>query len=533
MDTTINDALYAAFTEEEQQTYVKHFEMYLQHGTDTTKYVVDLDDVWEYLGFENKGNAKKHLIKYYTEQTDFIVRSSDIHPTGGRPRETVLMNVETFKGVCLTANTARGKLTRKYYLKMERVFFEAQARAAAEAAARAEALGRMRARSETLISTHRDTVVLYLGRLDDDYLKLGWTKDIRTRAAAHRQELDRDFVILDVWPTPNAQAVEQLTLHHPDVQARRRLNGTLTEHIRVDSAFGHAQLRKIIERHLAHASDKDDIDKRLDLARVELARELLAKDMDPSIAFTSVAPASSAPPPPPVVNSMQGARGGVSHGRMVLMYDASSDPPVLVRTFEGAREAARFLPGKYDYDIRNAAQANTVLGGHRWQLVDRMRYPDDLPALPPTVTEQQLAAVQQRHSPIAQLDAETRAIVGVHANQKVAAAAVDVKHASSISLAISRNAKSGGYRWAFYDALPAATRAAYTGALPDPPAAPQRTCNKPVQQVDARTNEVLRTFESISAACKHIQGCHKSFHAHVAAGTPYRGAVWRFAASSS
>jgi phage anti-repressor protein len=527
------DALHAAFTEEERQTYVKHFEMYLQHGTDTTKFVVDLDDVWEYFGFENKGNAKKHLIKYYTEHTDFVVHQSNSSAAGGRPRETVMMNVETFKGVCLTARTERGKVTRKYYLKMERVFFEAQERAAAEAAARAEALGRLRARSETLISTHRDKIVLYLGRLDDDYLKLGWTKDIRTRAAAHRHELDRDFVILDVWPTPNAQAVEQMSLHHPDVQARRRLNGTLTEHIRVDSAFGHAQLRKIIERYLAHASDKDDIDKRLEMKRLDAILALLAKDMDPSLAFASAAPpAPSAPPPPVVVNSMQGARGGVSHGRLVLMYDASSEPPVLVRTFEGAREAARFLPGnKYDYDIRNAAQSNAVLGGYRWQLVDRMRYPDDLPPLPPTAAATGQTAAQLRHSPIAQLDAETRAIVAVHANQKVAAAAVDVKNASSISLAISRNAKSGGHRWAFYDALPAATRAAYSGAMPDPPAAPQRTCNRPVQQVDARTNEVLRTFETISAACKHIQGCHKSFHAHVAAGTPYRGALWRFVES--
>ncbi len=41
----------------------------------------------------------------------------------GMNREIIKLTVDTFKALCMTANTQKGKQTRAYYTKMDSVFF--------------------------------------------------------------------------------------------------------------------------------------------------------------------------------------------------------------------------------------------------------------------------------------------------------------------------------------------------------------------------------------------------------------------------
>ncbi len=263
-------------------------------------------------------------------------------------------------------------------------------------------------------------------------------------------------------------------------------------------------------------------DKELEIARMQLMMALLAKDMDPTLAWKPSPASTSAPVTTPATNSTQ---GGVSRGRIVLQYEPT-EPPRLLRTFDSARDAAASLEGKkYDYHIRAAVQGNYILEGYRWQMVERSRYPDDIPPLPPT-EEPGAGHKAPENARVAQLDPATLAIITVHASQKDAAAAASVRQASSISLAITRKSVSGGYRWAWYDSVPEAARAAYDGPLPV--AVRVRTSNRKVEQVDRNTGQVVRTFNTMSEACDLIHGCHKSVCQHIAAGTVYRGTLWRW-----
>ena len=127
IDNTLYEILNKEIITEEGQQFIINFQMYLKYGNDDTQYVIDLDDVWSWLGFSNKGNSKILLIKNFEKDIDYVLVS--LLPTqkrvhGGQNKEIIKMNVNTFKAFCMIANTERGKTTRKYYLKMENIFFK-------------------------------------------------------------------------------------------------------------------------------------------------------------------------------------------------------------------------------------------------------------------------------------------------------------------------------------------------------------------------------------------------------------------------
>ena len=59
------------FTEFEQQLFVSSFYCYLNYNS-KTDFVIDLDDIWNWLGFCQKHNAKSLLEKNFSIDIDYI-----------------------------------------------------------------------------------------------------------------------------------------------------------------------------------------------------------------------------------------------------------------------------------------------------------------------------------------------------------------------------------------------------------------------------------------------------------------------------
>ena len=60
------------FNETEQQLFIASFYSFLNyHKTDD--YIVDLDNIWQWLGFTNKANAKKLLLQYFLQDKDYKI----------------------------------------------------------------------------------------------------------------------------------------------------------------------------------------------------------------------------------------------------------------------------------------------------------------------------------------------------------------------------------------------------------------------------------------------------------------------------
>lgn len=112
------------FSTDEQQLFISSFYCFLNYKSDD--FVVDLDDIWNWLGFTRKDSAKKCLEKYFKPEIDFklVFRQLAENLTGGRPSEKIMLNIKTFKKMCLKANTSKANEIHEYYIKLEETLHE-------------------------------------------------------------------------------------------------------------------------------------------------------------------------------------------------------------------------------------------------------------------------------------------------------------------------------------------------------------------------------------------------------------------------
>ncbi|NBU33736.1 hypothetical protein EB118_06120 [bacterium] len=114
------------FKADEQRLFVSSFYCYLNYDPEKD-FVIDMDNVWEWLGFSQKGHCKRAIMKHFKNDADYKVALSTParrKNEGGFNKETVLLTVDTFKELCMLSGTDKSKEIRKYFLQMEKVFFE-------------------------------------------------------------------------------------------------------------------------------------------------------------------------------------------------------------------------------------------------------------------------------------------------------------------------------------------------------------------------------------------------------------------------
>lgn len=124
------------FTDFEQQLFVSSFYCYL-NCDQKNDFVIDLDNIWKWLGFTQKAHAKYLLEKQFTIDIDYKIllnlqvkqkpknlalegsKAKTSH--GGHNKETIMLTVKTFKSLCLKAGTKKADEIHDYYLKMEEI----------------------------------------------------------------------------------------------------------------------------------------------------------------------------------------------------------------------------------------------------------------------------------------------------------------------------------------------------------------------------------------------------------------------------
>ena len=113
------------FTNFEQQLFLSSFYCYLNYDP-KNDFVVDLDDVWKWLGFSQKIKAKQLLEKNFVINKDYIkslylqVKQSE-QTKGGQNREIFMLNIDTFKKFCLKACTKKADEIHDYFIKLEEI----------------------------------------------------------------------------------------------------------------------------------------------------------------------------------------------------------------------------------------------------------------------------------------------------------------------------------------------------------------------------------------------------------------------------
>jgi hypothetical protein len=122
------DKIKNKFTNYEQQLFLSSFYCYLKYDA-YTDFVIDLDNVWVWLGFSQKVNAKILLEKNFNINVDYIKslllqQKQCNHIKGGHNKEIFMLNIDTFKKFCLKACTKKADEIHNYFIKLESVMFE-------------------------------------------------------------------------------------------------------------------------------------------------------------------------------------------------------------------------------------------------------------------------------------------------------------------------------------------------------------------------------------------------------------------------
>ena len=118
----------AKFTDIEQQMFVASFYCYLNYSQ-KNDFVIDLDNVWKWLGFNQKVKAKVLLEKHFVIDIDYKTLLSQPgkqcdHTKGGHNKEIFVLSIKTFKLFCLKAGTKKAEQIHDYYINLEDILQE-------------------------------------------------------------------------------------------------------------------------------------------------------------------------------------------------------------------------------------------------------------------------------------------------------------------------------------------------------------------------------------------------------------------------
>ena len=113
-----------SFETNEQQIFITNFYSYLNYKDD--EFVIDLDNVWKWIGYSKKDKAKDILKKIFIYNIDYTIMLPGYREQdhGGHNKEQILMTIDTFKELCMETKTDTGKKIRKYYIKLEKILNE-------------------------------------------------------------------------------------------------------------------------------------------------------------------------------------------------------------------------------------------------------------------------------------------------------------------------------------------------------------------------------------------------------------------------
>jgi len=116
------------FNNYEQQMFLASFYCYLNYDY-KNDFVIDLDDVWQWLGFGQKVNAKRVLEKNFKINIDYKLSLCQLakqtnSSKGGHNKETFMLNINTFKKYCLKAETKKADEIHDYFIKLEELLQE-------------------------------------------------------------------------------------------------------------------------------------------------------------------------------------------------------------------------------------------------------------------------------------------------------------------------------------------------------------------------------------------------------------------------
>ena len=236
------------FSSFEQQLFVSSFYFYLNYDKNID-FIVNLDDVWKWLGFTQKVSAIRVLEKNFISNIDYKTvlqfgKASLEKQNGGQNKQTILLTIKCFKSLCLKAQTKKASEIHEYYIKLEETLHEIVEEETNELKLQLEQKDNIILEKEIVIinskkEKHRaveqaiifqfpvNTECIYFGTIDntneagENLIKFGHTNDLATRILDHRKNYS-NFILLNAFRVQNKVEIENLIKTYPKIKRQIR-----------------------------------------------------------------------------------------------------------------------------------------------------------------------------------------------------------------------------------------------------------------------------------------------------------------------
>ena len=492
------DKIKTSFSDAEQQLFIGSFYCYLNYDT-KKNFVVDLDNVWKWMGFSTKQKAEILLNTHFTNDIDYKLIStlngginSDINllnhqvkqkKSGGHNIKKIMMTIKCFKSLCLKAQTKKASEIHEYYLKMEEVLHEVIEEEGTELK---QKMKEQKCLLDQKIQELKQTPELerhklllrkygvingslvYIVRIKEyekgEYIiKIGQSqKGIKNRLSEFKQKYGPQVLIMDCFLVQNSMGFEKYLHSHPEIHPYKVT--TLEGHEKENELFKmggdltYQRLLDIIE------SNQPQFDFTIaDYERLKLENEQLRVG-------TQASPHPSTHDTTLLQLLLQKVQTLESSNKEILSrlntmqtktttVCSQPDPHLgprlqkihpetlqILHVYETVTECMKEDPKMKRPSINKAVRENTVYRGFRWQLVDRELDPHTIQTLEPT----KITKVQ-KNGYIAKVNQEQTEIIHVYLDRKTAAQCNQCPSISSLDNVVKNHTVKDGYYYQLYE----------------------------------------------------------------------------------
>ena len=485
------------FNNYEQQMFLASFYCYLKHDS-KNDFVIDLDNVWQWLGFSSKHKAKELLNKIFINDKDYkclLFRrgEQDDKTHGGHNKETIMLNIKTFKKFCLKAGTKKADEIHDYYIKLETVLQDFLVEESNELKLQLEnakneilqiedkqkqeydaklAKQKCLEREKILMQEYATSGALfYIMKVktfeNGQYIiKIGESrKGVLGRYNEHKTKYE-ECLLLDCFAVNKSRDFETFMKEHDSVRRNRvtDLPGheTELELFLIGRNLSYPALLDIINNNIKYFNNNDTHKLELEIQQLKLMLEMKTSNNDnmliheliQAVKHLSCKIDNLETVNLDIVSKMNSAQIKTTTGFNEplatvgpRLQKINPETMAIVKVYESVAECLK----EYNFKVKRpsidkAVTENTVYNEYRWAFVDRSLDPNVIHDLPPTkVTKTQNLGY------IAKLNDDKTEILNVYIDRKTAATENGYASNSALDTPVKNTSLANGHYYALYD----------------------------------------------------------------------------------
>ena len=531
------------FTEYEQQMFLASFYCYLKYDY-KNDFVIDLDDVWKWLGFQQKYHAKYLLEKQFIINNDYKIFAHEAsgakkNARGGHNKEIIMLTVDTFKKFCLKAGTKKADEIHEYFIKLEEILQEILLEESNELKLQLEQIEDIKNKEieeklakqkiierEKILLNEYATIgsIVYIIKVksydNGQYIiKIGESrKGIKNRYTEHKSKYE-ECLLLDCFSCNKSKDFESFIHNHESIRLNKvnNLQGHETEMelFLVGKNLSYQTLLNIINNNIKYFNDNNNSKLELEIEQLKLMLKMKNTNNDNILILELM---QNVKQMTNKIDALEKTNKDIleklnkSHTKVTTGFSESlptlgprlqkinPDNLQLVKVYESVTEAMNENHNIKRPSIMKAIQENTIYCGYRWLLVERKLDPNIIYNINPTKQTK-----VQSLGYVAKLNSEKTEIINVFLDRKTAAHFNGYESSSALDNPVKNYTLTKGFYYRLYEDCDVSLREDFEEKINGSPL----LYKNGIGQYDLKNN-LVREFECKYDCIKKIQMSDKT-----------------------